>query len=206
MITNDDIIRLTALVRQRLSENRFSHTLGVMRAAEMLGNYCLSDKIDELKVAALLHDIAKELPLDEQKALILGGGGTLTEEDISCAPVIHSFAAPYVVKKDFSDFAIGEVLSAIRFHTTGDASMSVFDEIVFLADFIEDTRPYKACKELREELISGLVQDKIEENQQHLHRMSIKMIDFTVKYLSDRQRPVHSSMYAARKMLERKLF
>ena len=65
VITDNDILDLIPQVQNSLSAERFSHTLGVMRAAELLGEYCLPGRTCELKAAALLHDIAKELSFDE---------------------------------------------------------------------------------------------------------------------------------------------
>ena len=205
VITDKDVMELLPQVQKMLSDERFLHTLGVMRAAELLGEYCLPGFSEELKAAALLHDVAKELSIDEQKRIIIDGGGTVTDEDELCAPVLHSFAAPYLVAAKFPKYATENILSALRYHTTGSDMMSVFDEIIFLADFIEDTRPYKACIELRDELLSPLLIGEIEENQRHLHLMAIKMIDFTAEYLKKRNKPIHSKMASARKMLECKL-
>ena len=205
MITDNEIEILASQVEKRLSASRFSHTLGVTRAAELLSEYCLPEKRNELRAAALLHDIAKELPLDEQKKVITDGGGVLNVEDLLSEPVLHSFAAPYVILAEFNTFATSDILRAVKFHTVGDAEMSVFDEIVFLADFIEDTRPYDVCISLRNELLPALKKGRIEENQMHLHKAALKMTDFTIDYLNKRQRHVHSAMLSAKKMLEEKL-
>lgn len=205
MISDKDIAELEKQISERLSAQRFSHTLGVMRSAELLGSYCLPHKIDELRAAALLHDVAKELSREEQIRLITDGGGSLTDEDMLSAPVLHSFAAPFAVKRDFPFFATEDILSAVRFHTVGDVNMSLFDEIIFLADFIEDTRSYEACIALRSELLTSLSVGEQKSNQRELHKAAIKMIDFTVKYLENKGRHVHSNMLSAKKMLECKL-
>ena len=205
MITDKEIDILASQVGERLSASRFSHTLGVMRAAELLCGYCLPEKRNELRAAALLHDIAKELSVEEQQRIIIDGGGTVSAEDVLSTPVLHSFAAPYVIMADFNDFATEDILRAVKFHTVGDAEMSIFDEIVFLADFIEDTREYAACISLRNEILPALKEGNIKENQQLLHRAALKMTDFTIEYLNKRQRHIHSAMFAAKKMLEDKL-
>jgi predicted HD superfamily hydrolase involved in NAD metabolism len=42
-----------------------------------------------------------------------------------------------------------EVLAAIRWHTTGGPEMSLLDEIVFLADYIEPGRTFPGVDRLR---------------------------------------------------------
>ena len=42
-----------------------------------------------------------------------------------------------------------ELLSAVRWHTTGKAGMTLLDRIVFTADFVSEDREYKGVEKLR---------------------------------------------------------
>ena len=77
-----------------MSEKRFSHTLGVERCAERLGRLVLSERINELRAAALLHDISKEIPIDIQFEILEKNKFPLTDEDRTTVGVIRSFTAP----------------------------------------------------------------------------------------------------------------
>jgi predicted HD superfamily hydrolase involved in NAD metabolism len=136
-----DFLRLE--VGKRLSAKRFSHTLGVERMAVKIGEKCLPDRIDELRVAALLHDISKEYSEAEHLELIKTYNFSLSDEDLASPQLWHSITAPFVVMRDFPEFRGEDILSAVRNHTVGAPSMSVFDEIILLSDYIEDGRRYE---------------------------------------------------------------
>lgn len=206
MICTDRIEKLRVEVGERLSDKRYAHTLGVERAAVQIGEYCLSDKITELAVAALLHDVAKEMPREDQLAAMKRSGIAFTAEDYDSHALYHAFAACVLVREEFSDIATDDILSAVFKHTSGDAEMSVFDEILFIADFVEDGREYVACKEIRNLLFSRLsAAESREECLKILHLMVVEVIDFTFKYLEKRGKSVNSRMILAKKAVLAKI-
>ena len=207
MIRGAELDTLRAEIAEILSERRFSHSLGVERAALEIGRHCLPDKLMELSAAALLHDVAKETSREEQLAAMKRSGVEFTEEDYASAALYHSFAAPQIVKERFSRFATDEILSAVFAHTSGSESMTVFDEIIFIADFVDDTRPYEACKTKREKLFSALEAAKTrEEKVCALHKSVISVIDFNIDYLENKGKTVNSRMILAKSALLGKIF
>ena len=134
MIGENELQTLRSNVAKALSEKRFMHSLGVKRAAIEIGKHCLPSKLNELSAAALLHDIAKELPKEEQLYAMRRCGYELTDEDYSSEALYHSFAAPYIIKERYASFATDDILSSVFMHTSGGDSMTVFDEIIFIAD------------------------------------------------------------------------
>lgn len=108
-----------------LSRPRFLHSLAVVEEAEKIGNFYAQDAatIKKLRLAALLHDCAKD-----------GHVG-----------VKHAEAGAIVAKNEYS-VADADVLSAIESHTLGKPNMSFIDKAVYLADFIEPTREYEAVR------------------------------------------------------------
>ena len=206
MICADRIEKLRVEVRARLSDKRYAHTLGVERAAIRVGEYCLPDRISELATAALLHDVAKEMPREDQLAAMERSGIAFTTEDYDSYALYHAFAAYVLVCEEFSDIATDDILSAVFKHTSGDFQMSVFDEIIFIADFVEDGREYSACKEIRNLLFSRLSAAKNrEECLQILHLMVVEVIDFTFKYLEEKGKSVNSRMVLAKKAVLAKI-
>ena len=206
MITEVSLGSLRNRVSVLLSEKRFAHTLGVECAAAELGRHLLPESIYELRSAALLHDVAKELSKDEQVAIMRRSGMTFTDEDYASEPLYHAFAAPTIIKERFTEFATENILSSVLFHTSADANMSLFDEIIFIADFIEEGRKYDACKEVRLELLSALKSEtEIEKKLRILHLFVLRVIDFTVKYLENKGKTVNSRMILARKAIASKL-
>lgn len=206
MVYSDESLgSLRETVKNRLSENRFLHTLGVERAAERLGKIFLPDKISELRAAALLHDIAKEIPIDVQLEMLKKANFELNDEDMMAEGVIHSFTAPIVVKNDFQKFALPYILSSVLNHTVGSKDMTVFDKIIFISDYIEDTRTYPSCIEVRETLYS-LLQNALEsEKIIALNKACLASIDATISSLKKRNLPINPRMKKTKKSLEKQI-
>ncbi len=175
---------LRSEVQKRLSKKRYEHTIGVEKMAMFIGNIILPDKIDELCVASLLHDIAKEMCYEEQLDLLINSNVNYTREDLAVKPALHSFTAVPVVKEDFSQYATEDVLSAVFNHTLGAPGMSVFDEIIFISDYAEDGRLYPICNEVNNFIKTNMSREKSkDENLVILHQASITAIKSTIDSL-----------------------
>ena len=205
LFSDKDILVLTSLVSERLSEKRFSHTVGVMNMAEKLSDCYLPEQKDLAKVSALLHDISKELSREENMAIISKENILLSEYDLKTEGVIHSYTAPFVIKREFPYFAKDEVLSATYKHTVGDESMSVLDEIIFLSDFIEEGRTNKTSAELREWVLSHLYTEDGKPDFNTLHRACIAEIDSTIEYLNSKKSEINPKTLLTRKRLLSKI-
>ena len=194
-----DIVSLRDRVHDRLSEKRFRHTLGVEQACRHIGEKCLPDSVDELCVAALLHDVTKEYSVAEQLNIMKNQIVDLSDDDISTEAAYHSLTAPYVIERDFSEYATDRVLSAVRNHTLASPDMSVFDEIVFIADFVEEGRTYSACVSLREKLYGELDMARdVNAAIAALHRATLDCLDFTIRFVTDRGYFLHGKTAMAR--------
>lgn len=168
-------------IKERMSEKRFHHTLGVRECALSLGRILLPDAAREIEAAAMLHDIAKELPASELIAAIEQSDWQPVPQELSAESLLHAYAAPFYIKRDFPRYATEPILRAVYYHTVGRADMTVLEKIVFLADFIEKGRSYSACREVREwfyrELSSG------DDPMRVLDRAVLRVLDFTIEYL-----------------------
>lgn len=185
-------------VRAYMSEKRYVHTLGVEEMAKQLAKYCLPDKIAPIRCAALLHDIAKEMPKEEQLS-VLASMPEITDSDLASSPAHHAFCAPYLIKRDFPEFATTDILSAVFNHTTGHPDMSLFDEIIFLADYIEEGREYAECIRIRESLLNKLRSAKdAEECLLWLHKAVIAELDSTLLSLTKRGMYINERTVATR--------
>ena len=74
----EDIEKMKEELKQRLSEKRYIHSIGVMEMAEELAKIYGVDE-NEARVAGLLHDIAKEIPEDEKLKYIEKNGIEIDE-------------------------------------------------------------------------------------------------------------------------------
>lgn len=135
------------LIKEHLSEKRYVHSINVSRAAVELSRLYGGDE-DKARLAGILHDITKETPLSEQYALIEKNGEALSFLELHNSAVIHqkSGAAYCALELKVDD---AEVLSAIRYHTTGRRDMTVLEKIVYTADLISAERDYPDVEIMR---------------------------------------------------------
>ena len=200
--SEESLLNLKEKVKLRMSEKRFSHTLGVERCAKKLGELILPQRVSELRAAAILHDISKEIPLELQFEILRENSFPLTDEDVETTGVIHSFSAPFVVKRDFPEFATDDVLSAVFNHTLACENMSTFDKIIFVSDYAEDTRIYSSCVKVREFLFDRL--DELDEKERlaKLDEAFLAAINGALEALARMGQPINSRIYVAKKYLE----
>ena len=159
-------------VKGTLSPDRYAHTLGVEREITRMATLYCPDKEEMLRAAALLHDVTKEYTA-EQTAEVLTREGIVLRPDEAATPAIHhAITAPYEIKRDYTPFATNELLSAVRWHTTGHADMTLCEALLYLADVIEEGRAYPACVALREQFW-GAEPDKMEELARRVHLVHV---------------------------------
>lgn len=121
-------------------QKRYYHSLEVAKKAlEINERLKLGLNLDKVYLAGLLHDAAK-LKSDEYLWNIIENEFPDNLDMFKDSkPIWHSLAGPYVVKNEYG-IDDEEILSAICFHSTGKENMSTLDKVLFVADYIEDTR------------------------------------------------------------------
>jgi predicted HD superfamily hydrolase involved in NAD metabolism len=196
---------LSHAVGQRVSEKRFRHILGVERCAKRLADALIPERTDEIRAAALLHDVSKEIPIDEQFEMLANEGFDLTEEDKITVGVIHSFTAPIIISRDFSDYATDDILSATLKHTVGSQSMSIFDLIIFISDYAEDTRSYESCINVRNRLFDGFDALSYKDKIFRLKNACLEAIEGTCDAIRRSGGHVNSRMLKTKNSLQSKL-
>ena len=202
--SDNDLNTLRKLVSKRMSEKRFQHTLGVEECAKSLAEILIPDIADQVSSAALLHDIAKEIPIDEQIEILNRDHFPLTDEDIATDGIIHSFTAGSVIKNEFPDFATDEILSAIEKHTVGSSDMSIFDKIIFLSDYIEPNRKFQSCVEVREYMLCNIEALSCDVIAEKLNKACLMAIDGSIDALKAQNKAINSRMYETKKSLLKK--
>lgn len=145
-----NIEEYTALIRSRLSDYRFYHSLCVAESAKELARRYGADE-EKAEVAGILHDIMKESTKAEQLEIIEKAGMTITPFEMSKKKFYHQISGSAYAKVMLG-IDDKEILDAIRYHTTGRADMSLMDEIVYLADFISADRDYKDVDIMRQKV------------------------------------------------------
>ncbi len=148
----DSIIEI---LKNTLSEERFSHTLGTAKCAvELAKMYGLDEEKAEL--AGLLHDNAKCLSNEELRKIIDEKFPEIPECELMNYKTYHAPCGAYFAQEKFG-VEDNEIIRAIKVHTLGAPDMSLFDMIIFLADKIEEnTRDL----EYREKILKILDENK----------------------------------------------
>lgn len=138
LVNKWDFSSLEEQMRKVQPEKRFRHTLGVTYTACALAMRYEED-IEVARVAGLLHDCAKFIPVKEQLSL-----ADTYDIEISLFERKHPQLLHAKVGSILAKFRYGidntAVQDAIRWHTTGRPDMSTMEKILFIADYIEPNR------------------------------------------------------------------
>ncbi len=141
---------------------------------------------EDAREAAILHDLTKKYDLAEQLKLCREYG-MITDTLESCSSMLlHSKTSAAEAEKRFGCPA--EIVSAIRFHTTGRAGMTTLEKVVCLADAIEPTRTYADLTEIRKLAYTDLdaaLRMSFEGTLQSLARRGLDVHPATLQALED---------------------
>ena len=196
---DEKILYLRGIITASLGEYRSRHVLSTEEEAVRLAAVYLPSKEREVRISALLHDITKEYDVNAQLQTLKDFGMVADDVLLNSPKVLHSVTAPFIIKRDFSEFASDEVISAVRNHTTGAADMSLLDCIIYLADYIEPLRSFEDCKKLREYFWSGIDACSSEkEKLLHLYKTMVMSFDMTIENLIDEHCVISPDTFSAR--------
>ena len=165
----DNRLYFMAKISGYMGEKRLLHTISTARLSYEIA---LANKLEDAKkalIAALLHDIGKEMPMSEQREIM----AEYFKEYINYPPAIyHQFIGVYLVEKDF-DIHDPVILDAIMFHTTANSNMTGVGIIVHCVDKIEPTRGFDSTDliiTMKSSLIEGfkeVLKSNIEYYEKH---------------------------------------
>ena len=141
------IEEMNLYLKENLLEKRYIHVKGVATMAKKLAE--LNNVSEEkAEIAALAHDVAKNLSKDKMKEIITENNINISPLEESNSNLWHSIIAP-IVAKDKLGIEDEEILDSIRWHTTGKENMSVLAKIIYIADMIEPNRDFNGVEEIR---------------------------------------------------------
>lgn len=184
--TEKQLSELRVQVAARMSQKRFLHTLAVEEMVERLARLFECEKIEELKVAAILHDLTKEYSVDQNMAILQKYGLAVDEYAHLSPKTLHSQTAAALIPDEYPDFADETVISCVRWHTTGHGGMTLEEQLVYLADYIDMTRLFPDCVRLRNYFFDAQPQNMNgNERMRHLYKTLLLSFDMTVRALVD---------------------
>ena len=150
------MIDLELIAGQKLSPPRLEHTLRVADSAKQLAEQYGADT-RSAHTAAMLHDIMKDTPREEQLNLIEKSGIILTCADLASPKIWHSIAGAAYLRGELG-IADGDIYNAVYYHTTGRAGMTLLEKVIYIADYISADRTYSGVEDMRH-----LAQSSLEE-------------------------------------------
>ena len=173
------IDEMTANLKETLTEKRFKHSIGVMETASYLAKKHGAD-VKKATIAGLLHDCAKNYPVDKMFSLCQEYGIELDPVIQKTTGLIHGLLGAEVAKREFG-IDDPEIYDAIYYHTIGKPDMSLLTKIIYIADGIEPMRHFDGVDDIR------TLADT------NLDKALVLQIDYTVKSVLSKGRLLHTN-------------
>lgn len=170
-------------IKKRLKPDRLYHSLNVADEAKKLAKHYGADE-QKAFTAGLLHDILKNTPDSELLQYFERNGIMLTETERASRKTWHAMAGADFLRRELH-VTDEDILSAVRWHTTGRAGMTLLDKVLFVADFISADRDYPGVERMREKAYVSLEDAMLEGLQ------------FTINELVENAWPVHEDSIRA---------
>lgn len=175
------------IIRKKLSDKRYGHSVRVADVAEKLAISHGMD-VEKARVAGLLHDYCKEWPKKELVKVAVEQQLLTSRQDLLMPQILHGPVAAYVLNEEGLVEDI-DILQAIRYHTVGHPDMDDLTKIIFIADYIEPGRTTPNIDDL-----FGIA-------EKDLDRCVIEIIDRTAGYLISGHKIIHEDMIKLRNKL-----
>lgn len=202
--TEQELDALRDRVASSMSEKRFAHTAAVEQMVARLAALYAPDQTVMLRVAALLHDVTKELTVEQHQDICHRYGLSFTREDEMSPKTLHARTAAVLIPEQYPDFAGADVISCVRWHTTGRVGMTLCEQLVYLADYIDESRKFRDCVILREYFWGAHPESMTEDERlRHLNRTMILSFDMTMRGLLEDGSPISPDTVLARNDLLR---
>lgn len=166
------------ILKQRLTPSRLYHSICVAEQAKKLAEIFGGDE-EKAYTAGLIHDIMRYEPPENMLKLIDEDGKyKLTELERKITVTLHAVAGEVYLRKNLG-VTDEEILSAVRYHTTGKADMTLLEKIIYVADLTSEDRDYPDVEEVRETAL------------QSLEKATLRGLSFTIESNAQRNRPIH---------------
>ena len=169
-MNNPDIENYKEILRERLNDHRYYHSLCVADEAKRLA-HLYGGNAEKCYLAGLLHDITKNSDRQEHLHFFETFGIMLSDVEKNAEKLWHAMSGSgylkHVLKID-----VEEILDAVRNHTTAKANMSQTAKILYLADFTSKDRDYTDVNVIR-----ALVDKSLDEA--FIYALKYSIIDLT---------------------------
>lgn len=165
------------ILKKRLTPKRLYHSICVAEQAKHLAEIHGGDT-EKAYTAGLIHDILRYEPAEKMIQLIESDGQKLTESEKRIEFTLHAVAGEVYLRKELN-VTDGEILSAVRWHTTGKEDMSHLEKIIYVADLTSEDREYPDVNEVRAMA------------EESLDKALLRGLSFTIEDNARKCRPIH---------------
>lgn len=165
------------ILKTRLTPQRLYHSICVAEQAKHLAEIFGGDT-EKAYTAGLVHDIMRYEPPEKMIELIISDGQVLTESEKKITVTLHAVAGEVYLRKNLK-VTDGEILSSVRYHTTGKEDMTLLEKIIYAADLTSADREYPDVDEVR-----ALA-------EKDLDRTVLRGLSFTIEDNARKCRPIH---------------
>lgn len=176
-LTRDKLIQT---IQSQMSQKRLQHVLGVEQAAVQLAEK-YGASIEAASIAALTHDYAKERSNKEMQDLIFNEKLDLEWLDYG-SNIWHGPLGAILVERELG-ISDADILNAIRHHTIGAEKMTVLEQVIYVADYIEPGRNFPGVEHARTlaaENLQSAVRYETKQILQHLIEQNKKIYPKTI--------------------------
>ncbi|SDQ51946.1 bis(5'-nucleosyl)-tetraphosphatase (symmetrical) YqeK [Carnobacterium viridans] len=176
-LTRNELIQA---VQSQMSQKRFQHVLGVEQTAvELAEKYGASN--EAASIAALTHDYAKERSDKEMQELIYREQFDLELLEYG-SNIWHGPLGAFLVEQELG-ISDSDILNAIKYHTIGAPEMTILEQVIYVADYIEPGRNFPSVEKARKiaaENLQAAVQYETKQTLQHLIEKNRKIYPKTI--------------------------
>lgn len=171
------------IIRARLTPQRYEHSLAVAAEAKRLALKWGADP-DKAYTAGLLHDILKNTKSQLQLQILQDFDILLDTVEEKTPKLWHAKCGAAFIERVLG-IDDKEILTAVRYHTTGRAGMGALERVLFLADFTSADRDYDDVDVMRR-----LVDEDPDEAMMYA-------LGYTIRELTEKNAPIHPDTIGA---------
>jgi len=179
-------------LKVRLKEERFQHSINVMKMAVKLAEMYQVDTYNA-KFAGLLHDCAKNMKSEELIAYCDENQIMIDDVKRSSPGILHAEVGADIAKRQFG--ANEEIQEAILYHTLAYRKMTKLDKIIYIADLIEEGRELPGLDEIRKIVYKDLDEgylaalkyciENVAERGKVIHQQSLEALEAASDILNE---------------------
>lgn len=147
-------------VQRHLTEKRFYHSQCVAQEAAQLAQQYGAD-VEKARLAGILHDIMKDTPPEQQLKILQDSGILLTKTQRHNRKLWHALAGAAYLQQTLQ-VKDGDIVEAVRCHTSGKKDMSLLEKVLFVADYISADREYPGVERMRQAAYRSLEEAIVE--------------------------------------------